>query len=81
MKKLLVCQTATILCGLLAIAIYFRPDILLIGSGRNHKLIGEAFGLLVAIFGTQWVEYQKRLNKKSVQEHTPNPDTSSAIGA
>ena len=68
MKKLIVCQIATILCGLLAIVIYIRPDAI-IGNGHNHKLMAEAFGLLSAIFGTQWIEYQKRTNKTSVQEN------------
>lgn len=60
MKKLIVCQAATTLFGLLAFVIYFRPELLL-GNVSNYKLIAAAFGLLSAIFATQWIEYQKRL--------------------
>jgi len=70
MKKLIVCQAATILCGLLAIALYCRTDGLA-GDGYNHKLIREAFGLLSGLFATQWVEYQKRFRKNSAQKNMP----------
>lgn len=70
MKKLIVCQAATILCGLLAIVSYCRTDEL-VGDEHNHKLIREAFGLLSGLFATQWVEYQTRFRKNSAQKPMP----------
>ena len=70
MKKLTLCRIATILCGLLAIAIHSRPE-MTIGHLPNGKLIGAALGLLGAIFGTQWVEYQKRQDAASTQPGWP----------
>ncbi|GAB4054078.1 hypothetical protein GCM10028810_61440 [Spirosoma litoris] len=78
MKKLLVCQTATTLFGVLAVVVYVRPE-LIVENLHNHKLIAEAFGLLSAIFATQWIEYQKRLDKHSVREHLPKLDISTVV--
>ncbi|CAN5159328.1 hypothetical protein BH09BAC4_BH09BAC4_05180 [soil metagenome] len=66
MKKLTVCRTATILCGLLAIAIHAKPDMTIVHLS-NHKLIGAALGLISAIFATQWIEYKKRQDAVSTQ--------------
>ena len=70
MKKLILCRTATTLCGLLAIATHSRPD-MTIGHLPTGKLMGAALGLLSAIFGTQWVEYQKRQDAVSTQSGWP----------
>ena len=71
MKKLTICRIATILCGLLTIAIYSMPD-MTTGHLPNSKLIGVALGLLSAIFGTQWVGYQKRQDVFLTQPGSPN---------
>ncbi len=70
MKKLIICKTATILCGLLAIVSQYKPE-LTTGPLPHANLIGLALGLLSAIFGTQWIEYQKRLDMTSVQPGLP----------
>ncbi|MVM29138.1 T9SS type A sorting domain-containing protein [Spirosoma sp. HMF4905] len=62
MNKLIVCQISTILCGLSAIVIHSRADMV-----SNSKLIGAALGLLSAIFGTQWIEYRKRQDVGAAQ--------------
>ena len=64
MKKLTFCKTATVVSGLLAIAIYARPE-MNIEQGQHDELAGAALGLISAIFGTQWVEYQKRQDAAS----------------
>ena len=70
MKKLFVCKIATILFGLLAIAIQYKPE-LTMGYVPHANLIGAALGLLGAIFGSQWIEYRKRLEVTSVQPGFP----------
>ncbi|GAB4014412.1 T9SS type A sorting domain-containing protein [Spirosoma koreense] len=71
MKKLILCRTATILCGLLAIAIHVKPD-MSVDYLLNHKLMGATLGLLSAIFGTQWIEYRKRQDAVSSQPGWPS---------
>ncbi|MFD2936119.1 T9SS type A sorting domain-containing protein [Spirosoma flavum] len=61
MKKLIICKTTTILFGVLAIVIHSRSD-MTIGHLPNNKLIGTVLGLLSGISGSQWIEYQKRLD-------------------
>lgn len=64
MNKLILCRTATILCGLLAITFLTRPDT---STGHHDKLTGAALALISAIFGTQWGEYQKRQEATSTR--------------
>ncbi|WP_020602272.1 putative Ig domain-containing protein [Spirosoma spitsbergense] len=70
MNKRNLCRTATVLCGLLALIIYTRPETG-IGHWPTDKLMGASLGLLSAIFGTQWIEYQKRQDTASSQPGTP----------
>lgn len=70
MNKRNVCRTATLLCGLLAILIHTQSDTGL-SPWPTNKLMGAALVLLSAIFGTQWVEYQKRHDATSDQPGTP----------
>lgn len=61
MVKLLLCKLATLLCGVLAIGIFSHLDV--VTTHLHHSdLLGAALGLLSAISGTQWIEYQKRLD-------------------
>ncbi len=70
MMKRIVCKTATLLFGLLAIIIHSIPEAIN-GQVPDGKLIGAALGLLSAIFGSQWVEYQKRQEAVSTQAAWP----------
>lgn len=59
MIKLLICKTATVLFGVLAIGILARLHTVA-HYLQNGDLIGAILGLIGAIFGTQWFQYQKR---------------------
>ncbi|MBC7572481.1 MAG: VCBS repeat-containing protein [Spirosoma sp.] len=52
-------MSATILCGLLAVAIQFSQSGI-VWFWHDHKPIGGILGLLAAIFGSQWLRYQRR---------------------
>lgn len=70
MNKRNVCRTSTILSGLLAIILYTRPYTIG-GQMSADNLLGVALGLLSAIFGSQWIEYQKRQDTVAVQPAWP----------
>jgi hypothetical protein len=70
MTKRTICKTATILFGLLAIALYAIPDITN-GQVFAGQLARAALGLLSIIFGTLWVDYQKRQEALSAQPGWP----------
>lgn len=70
MNKRNVCRLATVLSGLLAIVIHTRIEPV-IWQWPTNKLMGAALGLFSAIFGTQWIEYQKRQDAVSSQPGWP----------
>ncbi|MFD2934854.1 hypothetical protein [Spirosoma flavum] len=59
MEKRNVYRLATILCGLLAIAISTRVD-MITWQWQDDKPMGAALGLLSAVFATQWLYHQKQ---------------------
>lgn len=59
MRKLTFCKSATLFFGLLAVGVLTRLDSVN-GYLRHGDMLGAALGLLSAIFGSQWVEYQRR---------------------
>lgn len=65
MKKLTICKSATLFFGILAVGILTRLDSVT-GHLRHGDLIGAGLGLLSAIFGSQWVEYQRRSRFKNL---------------
>ena len=72
MKKLLVCKLATVLFGVLAVGVFSRSELVLLHL-RYGDLLGASLALVSAIFGTQWVEYQKRMDTgpPSLPTHAP----------
>ena len=66
MKKLTICKVATLFFGFLAIGMYIPMDPVSVYIRVGH-MIGDIFGLLSAIFGTQWVVYQRRQDEKSAK--------------
>jgi hypothetical protein len=70
MNKRILCKMLTLLCGLFALSFALVPNFVL-GHGHEARPIGIALGLLSAIFGAQWVEYQKRLDASSDQPGWP----------
>jgi hypothetical protein len=66
MIKLLICKSATVLFGVLAIGILARLHP--VTQHLHHgDLLGAALGLLGAIFGTQWIEYRKQPDTSASQ--------------
>ncbi len=72
MKKRNVCKVATIGCGLLSIAFSTHVDAPAM-PGLCSQPIGLMLGLLSAIFATQWIEYQRRLNGNDVDGISSTP--------
>ncbi|WP_373331270.1 hypothetical protein [Salmonirosea aquatica] len=70
MKKLTICKSATLFFGLLAVGLLTRLDS--VNEHLRHgDMIGAALGLLSAIFGSQWVEYQRRQEEASARPIWP----------
>ena len=70
MEKRNVCRLATILCGLFAIMISTRID-MVTWQWQDDRPMGLALGVLSAIFATQWLHYQKRLDAAAGQLRWP----------
>ena len=62
MKKLLVCKLATLFFGFLAIGFFAKMQTVALYL-YHGDLLGAALALLSAIFGSQWIEYRKRMGK------------------
>ncbi|MBC3788759.1 hypothetical protein [Spirosoma utsteinense] len=70
MKKRNLCKLLTLSCGLLALILHIATDFIN-WAGHDARPIGIALGLVSAIFGAQWVEYQKRLDATASQPGWP----------
>ncbi len=64
------CRLATILCGLVAIGLSSQLGLVTWPWPENQP-VGLVPGLLSAIFGTQWIHYQKRLDTALNRSHWP----------
>ena len=64
--KLFLCKLATVLFGVLAVGILARLHTVALHL-HHGDMLGAALALLSAIFGTQWIEYQKRMDTTPVR--------------
>jgi len=62
MKKLLICKLATLFFGFLAVGVFAKLQTVALYL-HHGDLLGAALALLSAIFGSQWIEYGKRIDK------------------
>lgn len=65
MKKLIICKYATCFFGLLAVWVLTGPDTVAVYEGIPGNIMGAGLVLLGGIFGSQWVEYQRRQDEVS----------------
>jgi NAD(P)-dependent dehydrogenase (short-subunit alcohol dehydrogenase family) len=63
MKKRNLFMSATIMCGLFAVALTFKID-QVTWLWNDHQPAGIILVFLAFVFGMQWYRYQRHLNKE-----------------